>query len=274
VPVSPPESVKVLQAGASKVKEKDALKYVWIRPGTFTMGCSVGDAECSDNEKPAHEVTITKGFWMGQTVVTVGAYRRYTQATGRPMPSEKDFTGKPQNAAAANDSLPVVEVNWTEAIDYCAWARMRLPSEAEWEYAARAGSTAARYGNLDEIAWYADNSGHRRIDSTALHRADPSNYIQQLADNGNGQKPVGQKQPNAFGLYDMLGNVLQWTADWYGNYAATENHDPSGPPGGTVRVIRGSPWFRMPSFARVSAREGTFGPEFRNPLLGFRCAGN
>ena len=164
--------------GTKKVNSKDGLTYVWIPPGKFQMGCSPGDAECFDNERPAHEVTITKGFWLGQTSVTQQAYRR--------------VTGKnPANHKGAN--LPVEEVDWNEAQAYCKAIGGRLPTEAEWEYAARAGSTGVRYGNLDEIAWYDENSG-------------------------NQSHEVGQKAPNAFGLYDMLGNTWQWVADWNGPY--------------------------------------------------------
>jgi len=153
----------------TRVNPKDGLTYVWIPPGKFQMGCSAGDAECFDNEKPAHQVTIAKGFWLGRTSVTQQAYQR---VTGKNPASHK----------GAN--LPVEEVDWNEAQAYCKAIGGRLPTEAEWEYAARAGSTGVRYGNLDEIAWYDKNSG-------------------------NQSQEVGQKSPNAFGLYDMLGNTWQ-----------------------------------------------------------------
>jgi formylglycine-generating enzyme required for sulfatase activity len=232
--VAPPEPVKpVLQAGTPKVNDKDGLKYVWIPPGTFQMGCSAGDAECFSGEKPAHEVTITKGFWIGQTPVTQEAYQRVVGNN----PSH--FKG---------DQFPVEQVNWSEAQSYCRAAGMRLPTEAEWEYAARGGSTGSRYGDLDRIGWYRNNSG-------------------------NTTHVVGQKEANAFGLYDMLGNVSQWVADWYAEYPAGPQRDPAGPANGSgqFREMRGGSWLDVPRDARVSAR-GTY-PD-RLPNIGLRCAGN
>jgi sulfatase modifying factor 1 len=264
---------RIPEPGAKKMNPKDGSIYVWIPPGQFNMGCSTGDSECENTEKPAHAVTISKGFWMGQTAVTVGAYKRYSQATGKPMPPER-FGDRRMNARAGNDNLPVIGVTREEASGYCGWAGMRLPAEAEWEWAARAGTTGARYGSLDEIAWYGDNSGTKRIDSLVLWKADQKNYALALLVNGNGPKPVGQKQPNGYGLYDMLGNVWQWAGDWFSEkyYQVSEKQDPKGPPAGALGVLRGGSWNIIPVGVRVSVRGG-IEPGLRSDNIGARCAG-
>jgi len=221
--------------GDVKVNPKDNLPYVWIPPGTFTMGCSPGDGECYDDEKPAHQVTLTRGFWIGQTEVTQEAYER---VIGK---NPSHFRG---------DKLPVENVNWNEARAYCNAVGMRLPTEAEWEYAARGGNASARYGSLDAVAWYSGNSGSKTHE-------------------------VGQKEKNAYGLYDMLGNVWEWTADWYDAkyYASSPPNDPPGPSSGQYRALRGGSWLYSAGYARASYR-ARYEPEFRYVNLGLRCAGD
>jgi len=222
------------RTGGVRVNPKDGLKYLWIPPGSFTMGCSAGDTECRPDERPAHEVVIAKGFWLGQTPVTQAAYRRVTGLN----PSH-----------SKGDNLPVEQIDWDRALRYCQAIGGRLPTEAEWEYAARAGSMDPRYGSLAEIAWYVKNSGGRT-------------------------HPVGQKKPNAFGLYDMLGNVWQWTADWYeaGYYRDSPKQDPAGPPGGEERTLRGGSFGAYAMSVRVSAR---LSPAERMTIwdFGLRCVG-
>jgi formylglycine-generating enzyme required for sulfatase activity len=234
--VSPPASATVRE------NPKDGLKYVWIPPGTFMMGCSPGDNGCRDNEKPAHQVTIARGFWMGQTPVTVGAYKKFAGATGRQRLGAPDF-----NTGWANENMPMVMVTWDDAQAYCAWMGGRLLREAEWEYAARGGSTEARYGNLDEIAWDAQNSGGQTHD-------------------------VAQKRPNGFGLYDILGNVWEWVNDWddQSYYQNSPSQDPTGPASGQYRVLRGGSWSNLPSYLRVSRRFARK-PSVRTVYNGFRC---
>ena len=262
--------------GEVKINPVGRQQYVWIPPGKFTMGCSSGDNECDDNEKPAHQVTLIKGFWLGRTLVTVSAWKRYRMATGKPPLPTADSLGRENlNEASGDDNMPVVEVSWDEAKSYCEWSRGRLPTEAEWEYAARAGNPSARYGNLDAIAWYADNSGKQRINSAEISRSDRANYAKRLAENGNGPHPVGHKQPNDWNLYDMLGNVWEWTADWYAakNYLRQDNHDYAGPPAGKERAQRGGSWLVSPRNARVSSR-GWAEPGVRDYDVGFRCVEN
>jgi len=234
----------VRHTGSVREDPKDGLNYVWIPPGTFMMGCSPGDNDCNDiDEKPAHQVTISQGFWMGQTDVTVGAYQRWVVATGRQMPAAPKF-----NPDWVKQNMPVVNVTWDDAHAYCGWVRGRLPTEAEWEYAARGGSTEVRYGPIDEIAWYGGNSGNQTHD-------------------------VAQKRANAFGLYDVLGNVREWVNDWYDeNYFQTgPTVDPHGPANGKGRIQRGGSWVGQPKYIRVSARPW-YSPASKYDYIGFRCA--
>jgi len=236
-------------AGESKVNPADGQPYVRIPPGTFRMGCSPGDNECYDNEKPAHRVTISKGFWMGQTEVTVGAYKGFVSRGGGTMPSGN-----------GSDGEPVVNVTWNDAVAYCRWAGGRLPTEAEWEYAARAGTTTATYGGdldpsrleceapnpaLDPVAWFCGNS-------TATQGA-------------------GSRDPNAWGLYDMLGNAWEWCNDSSNglDYPAGYAENPWGSASAPSRILRGGSCFNFAADVRA-ARRFVYGPGDRYDRIGFR----
>jgi formylglycine-generating enzyme required for sulfatase activity len=276
---SKPEPKPALLAGQVRTNPADGLSYVWIPPGEFQMGCSPGDDQCFDDEKPQHTVRITRGFWLGQTEVTVGAYKQFAERTGISMPGERVMGQRRLNPQWSDLEQPMVAVTWTEAKSYCeSWAKGRLPTEAEWEYAARAGSTASRYGKLDEIAWYADNSGNERLDSARIWNEDAGRdldkYLSLLEKNGNRIPRVKQKQPNSWGLHDMLGNVWEWVADWYDeNYYQTLSSpaiDPKGPSSGTRRVARGGSWNDFPRNVRASDRFRVV-PVYGGFDVGFRC---
>ncbi len=219
------------KVGDAKTNPKDGLRYLWIPAGSVTVGCSPGDKECYEDETPTRNVTLTRGFWLGQTEVTQAAF-------------EKIMGYNP--SAIEGSNLPADSVTWVEADAYCTEIGGRLPSVAEWEYAARAGTKGGRYGNLDEIAWYIGNSGFS-------------------------PHPVAQKKPNAFGLYDMLGNVVEWTHTWYWVQHNQENINPTGPSLAEYKELRGGGWWDKPDLVRASyrVRIETTDQDYN---IGFRCA--
>ena len=219
-----------------KVNPKDGESYVWIPPGKFIMGCSAGDPACDDDERPAHIVALQRGFWLARTEVVEQRLR--SRAADRN-----------QGGARSVDGLPATEVSWAEAKSYCAAIGGRLPTEAEWEYAARAGTSTRYYDSLPAIAWFSDNSGE-------------------------GPHAVGGKTPNAFGLHDMLGNVSEWVLDRYYN-AYDETSDPTSVEeplaGNAWGVARGGSWVSDQDGVRVSRRL-EMPPDAEEVHIGFRCA--
>jgi formylglycine-generating enzyme required for sulfatase activity len=229
----------------------DRQEYVWVLPGTFQMGCVPSDTRCEAVEKPRHEVTISKGFWMGRTEVETRSYQRYVaeDKKSRSMPSAPMWDRKFNNV-----SHPVVGMNWEEAQAYCRWAGGRLPTEAEWEYAARAGAA-------NEIYPLNAEDSRDKANFTGKKGNDQAEYT----------APVRSYDQNAFGLYDMAGNVWEWTADWFAPdyYANSPKTDPTGPAMGRDRVARGGSWDSDPKqHLRISFRQpyGKGGNK-----VGFRC---
>lgn len=211
-----------------------------IEGGTFIMGSdSVGSAE-----KPKHTVTISS-FSMGKYEVTVAEYKAFCTSTDSTMPDEPYW--------GWNDKHPIVNVNFNDAKAYCNWLsettdqNYRLPTEAEWEYAARGGNKSAGYtysgsNDMEEVGWIGDNAGGQT-------------------------QVVGRKKPNELGLYDMSGNVWEWCEDWYGDYTATTQINPRGPGSGSDRVLRGGSWDSP--FTEVGFRL-TNNPEYIFSYYGFR----
>ena len=233
-----------LKAGQTRVNRRDNLIYVWIGAGSFRMGCSPSDTDCHSDETP-HQVAISNGYWLTQTEITAEAYRHFALAKESAMPKAPE--GNP-NWKDLN--WPMSNVNWNDAVSYCKWTGGRLPTEAEWEFAARAGAAEVRYGPVAQIAWFGGNSGAHA-------------------------HSVKQLQPNAFGLYDMLGNVWEWTADVYGRdyYSQSPAANPTGPTTGDYRVLRGGSWLRNASDVRFSLRYPAM-PGSPDGAVGFRCAAN
>ena len=218
-----------------------ALDLVKIEPGTFRMGSTNGDSD----ERPVTTVTITRAYWLGKYEVTQRLWR--SVMGGNPS----SFKG---------DDLPVENVSWMEVVEFCqrltnrerGEGRLpegyayRLPTEAEWEYACRAGTTEEYAGPLPAMAWFSDNSG------STTHA-------------------VGEKRANAWGLHDMHGNVWEWCADWWDSYPGGSVTDPTGPSSGSYRVRRGGSWNYGASNCR-SAHRSNNSPGNRYSNLGFRLA--
>jgi formylglycine-generating enzyme required for sulfatase activity len=246
--------------------EINGIELVWIPPGSFTMGC----ADASPGSPPVHQVTLGAGFWMGRYDVTVGQFRRFADETGYRTEAERAdnpwrvWTGSKfedhrrcwrEPGYPQDEQHPAVWVSWNDAHAFLRWMNQkggggfRLPTEAEWEYACRAGSNGSSYGPLDAVAWL-------------------------CVDNGSTTHPVGQKQPNAFGLYDMLGNAWQWCEDWYGDLPGGPATDPRGPASGRLRVARGGGWYGTSACARAGFNDtwepdDPRHPDFRS-FQGFR----
>ena len=244
------------------------MKLLRIEPGEFRMGSPADEAGRQDDELQ-HKVRLTRLFYLQDTELSQGQYK----AILKENPSY--FQG---------DDLPVENVSWDDAVRFCEklsareGRKFRLPTEAEWEYAARAGKTGpvAGTGRLDEMAWYADNSGKQRLDSAKLWDTDSNSYFQRLLDNGCRTRAVGRGKANNWGLHDMQGNVAEWVADWYSADYFREDAakvDPHGPAKSPLdsRVMRGGSWGSDPRNCRIARRDYNI-PSTRTASCGFRVA--
>jgi formylglycine-generating enzyme required for sulfatase activity len=216
-----------------KTSSKDNMVYV--EGGWLEMGSNDGESD----EKPVHRVYVD-GFYIDKTEVTQAEY-------------EKVMGTNPSSFKCS--TCPVENVSWNDAVEYAKKVGKRLPTEAEWEYAARGGnkSKAFKYSgsnSLDEVGWYDSNSENKT-------------------------HPVGTKQPNELGIYDMSGNVWEWCLDWYGEnyYGTSPDKNPQGPSSGTYRVLRGGSWYSNDVSCRLTNRI-RYNPDLRNINIGFRCVEN
>lgn len=232
-------AIKVLGTALElRVDQRTGIAFIHIPAGEFDMG--------SKDEKPVHRVRISKPFLLGKYPVTNQEYERFLKANPKVKPPEY------WNNSQFNDpQQPVVGVSWDDAQVFCKWAGCRLPTEAEWEYACRAGSPSKFcFGDddtkLDEYASYGQNSGGKT-------------------------QPVGQKKPNAWGLYDAHGNVFEWCQDYHGSYPKAATTDPTGPARGDFRVLRGGSWDDDDSTSLSCSYRYFYAPDFRYNLIGFRC---
>ncbi|MHC4534447.1 MAG: SUMF1/EgtB/PvdO family nonheme iron enzyme, partial [Planctomycetota bacterium] len=254
------------------------LEMVLISPGTFMMGSPSDEQDRDPDEGPQHQVTLTKGFYMGKYEVTVGQYVKFLEATGEESGVDWNDNNCPLSRSSGSYTLrdgrswnqPMVEVSWYGAAMYCNylseleglqsvynpdtwevdWSAngYRLPTEAEWEYACRAGTQTRFY--------WGDDPDYMEINDYCWS-------------DGDGWKEVGQKKPNAFGLYDMSGNVYEWCQDWYGSYGDSDQTDPIGPNSGSTRVLRGG--FRDEDARHCrSANRHKISPDERHSSIGFR----
>jgi len=263
-----------------------SFEMVEVKGGTFTMGAtSEQESDAKSDEKPTHRVTLSD-YYIGKFEVTVGQFRVFINETNYRTDAEKEgWTWRWMNInnkwekkkvnginwmcdqdgnvlRSSEDNYPVLYVSWNDAVEFCKWLsrktgyNFRLPTEAEWEYAARGGNKSKGYkysgsNRINGVAWYGN------VSSNATANGKPH--------------PVGTKSKNEIGIYDMSGNVWEWCQDWYGNYNSDSQTNPNGALNGSDRVARGGSWDNAARRCRLSDRSGAL-PSNRNYNLGFRIA--
>lgn len=233
------------------------IPMIFVQGGTFTMGCTFSEhgSDCNDDEKPAHAVTVNS-FSIGKYPVTQGLWKAIT---GTTLQQHRNKTGAALTNSGESNNYPMFDVSWDDVQAFIAKLNRltgktyRLPTEAEWEYAARGGNKSRGFrfsgsNNLNDVAWFFENSG-------------------------NNVHPVGTKNPNELGIYDMCGNVWEWCSDWYDTnyYGSSPTSNPKGPASGSYRIYRGGSWYNSASYCRMSARFSDL-PDSHTSDLGFRIA--
>ncbi|MCX6278122.1 MAG: SUMF1/EgtB/PvdO family nonheme iron enzyme [Bacteroidetes bacterium] len=286
----PPDEI-IIEPEKPRIADASFIPAVVSIPGgTFLMGSNDGE----DDEKPVHRVTVS-GFSMGKYEVTVSQFKKFIDETGHRTDADKDggsymWTGSEWekragvtwrcdaegNARPQNEyDHPVIHVSWNDAVEYCRWLSgktgntYRLPTEAEWEYAAGNGAKHTRYSWGNGEPWgknggnVADEAAKRKFSGWTIFSGYDDGYVF--------TSPVGTYNPNEFGLYDMTGNVWEWCSDWYGAqyYQGSPASNPEGPSSGSDRVFRGGGWLIYPQYCRTSYRSDRT-PGYRNYYLGFR----
>ena len=248
------EGKKAGQTKKLKLPGGAKLEMVWCPPGTFLMGSPETEEGRAEGEV-LHPVTLSKGFWMAKTEITQKQWKSVMGTTIRQQrKAVNKRLGKDYKENGSGSKYPICFVSWNECREFCSQSGLSLPTEAEWEYACRAGSTGpfAGVGNLDKMGWY--------------HPA-------KIKKDG-GTHPVGKKKPNAWGLFDMHGNVEEWCEDWAEAYPLVAVTDPTGPDHGDMRIMRGGSGYAWPKSDNSSdcrsASRNMAKPEYAQYTTGFR----
>ena len=271
------------RTSGKRINSIDGAEMVYIPPGELIMGSDADEIDrlwrafnwndeekqYTKNEQPAHRVRVD-GFWMYRNDVTVTQYRKFCETSGRSMPAPPSW--------GWTDTHPIVNVSWEDAKAYCYWAKVRLPYEAEWEYAARGGNTGLGGKPRTVFAW-GDEHPRSRVanlaDETFKKALDDNSnfhYFHGYDDGYAHTSPVGAFPPNGFGLHDMAGNVWQWCEDWCDAdyYRSSPPVNPHGASPGKQRVLRGGAFDTTPTITRISRRISNL-PDIRHDEKGFRC---
>jgi len=261
------ENEKRITDSLKEIEKRKVQKFILIEGNSFTMGTANG----SENEQPPHLINLNS-YLIEPTEVTNIQYATFLNEYNSIFIKSGDYEGKLLILLEGNyknekcriyksgsiykvesgyDNFPVIYVSWYGANEYCKHFKMKLPTEAEWEFAAKGGNVSKNYNfsgsnNPEDVSWYAKNANGK------VHE-------------------VKQKQPNELGLYDMTGNVWEWCSDWYSTYSAAEQINPQGPPNGNKKVVRGGAWYLGTDLLRNTNRYA-MEVEHKGSYLGFRCA--